>query len=296
MKVLLFGSGQTQYISKIYREAGHQTRILDRDNLRHRLLALRDILWCDTLYLVSGRDLTSVKLLRLAMMLKKKFILHWIGTDVLQATEAFRENQKVMNEQYPHIDLVCAQHLQTELLQIGVQALYVPIVPLDMKFEALEPPKTHAVLSYIPHSRESFYGMEKLKALAKRHPEIPFYIVANNGENDTDKLPNVHYQGTVGRQEMMELYRRCSILLRYPEHDGLSMMLIEALGLGRQVIYSYPFPCVLTPNDNSDEAINSVFQEILSAPPKVNREGSEYVRQQYSNEKLLERYKEIGVI
>ena len=65
-------------------------------------------------------------------------------------------------------------------------------------------PNNHAVLAYIPETRENskyfenvktredFYNMPLLKAMAKRFPELDFYIVANTGKNDDAKLLNIH--------------------------------------------------------------------------------------------------------
>lgn len=294
MKVLFFGSDFfTKMISEIYQEAGHETRILERSR---KVRSVRDVLWCDEVYLVSGRDLNSVRLLRLAMALKKKFIIHWIGTDVVQAMQQYQKDHVVPNAQYPHIDLAIAENLQQELLEIGIHAACVPFVPGDMDFQPQPAPQTHMVLSYIPEAREQFYGMETLKELAKRHPEVPFCIVANDGKNDSNKLPNIHYMGRVGRQEMAELYRKCSVLFRYPQHDGLAIMKLEAMGLGRQVIHCYPFPYVITPEDNSIDAIDAALQKVLSEPPKVNQEGSDYVKREFTRERIRQRYREAGVI
>lgn len=297
MKVLFFGSDMfVEIISQIYREAGHETRTMARDSLIYKLFAVRDVLWCDEIYLVSGRDLKSVKLLRLAMALKKRIIIHWTGTDVLQATEKFQKDHIVLNEQYPHIDLADAEHLRTELENIGIHAAFVPIASFDLNFPVLPAPEKHMVLSYIPETREQFYGMEILKELARRHPEVPFCIVANDGKNDSNKLPNIHYMGRVGRQEMAELYGKCSVLFRYPEHDGMPVMVLEAMGLGRQVIHRYPFAHVITPENDSIEAIDAALQKVLSEPPKVNQEGSDYVKREFTKEKISEWYRRAGVI
>lgn len=297
MKVLFFGSDFfTKIISEIYQEAGHETRIMGRASLIQKVQAVKDVLWCDEVYLVSGRDLNSVKLLRLAMALKKRIIIHWNGTDVLQATEKFQNNHIVLNAQYPHIDLAGAEHLQTELEDIGIHASYVPIVSFDLNYPVQPAPEKHMVLSYIPEAREQFYGMETLKELAKRHPEVPFCIVANDGKNDSNKLPNIHYMGRVGRQEMAELYRKCSVLFRYPQHDGLAIMKLEAMGLGRQVIHRYPFPYVITPEEDSIESIDAALRKVLSEPPRVNQEGADYVRREFTKERILQRYREAGVI
>lgn len=297
MKVLFFGSEFfTEIISELYQEAGHETRIMGRDSLIQKVQAVRDVLWCDEVYLVSGRDLNSVKLLRLAMALKKKFIIHWTGTDVVQATEQYQKNHVVLNAQYPHIDLVDAEWLRQELQEIGIDAAYIPINRQDLNCQVVNPPENHMVLSYIPKHRETFYGMEKLKALAERHPDVPFCILGNDGEYDTRKLPNMHYLGWVGKQEMEEYYRKCSVLIRYPEHDALGGTVLEALGFGRQVIYRYSVPYTITPENDSIEAIDAALQKVLSEPPKVNQEGADYVRQEFTTERILQRYREAGAI
>lgn len=297
MKVLLFGSDFfTKIISEIYQEAGHETRIMGRASLIQKVQAVKDVLWCDEVYLVSGRDLNSVKLLRLAMALKKRIIIHWTGTDVVHATQQYQKDHVVPNAQYPHIDLAVASHLQQELLEIGIHAAYVPIASQDLNFRVLPAPETHMVLCYLPEGRETFYGIEILKALAKKHPEVPFCILANNGGKDAQKLPNLHYMGTVGRKKMEELFGKCSVLLRYPEHDGLPVMMLEAQGFGRQVIHRYPFPYVITPEEDSIESIDAALRKVLSEPPRVNQEGADYVRREFTKERILQRYREAGVI
>lgn len=297
MKIVFFGSDFfSKFISQIYQEAGHKTRIIERDSLIHKMRALRDVLWCDEVYLVSGKDLNSAKLLRLAVALKKRFVIHWIGTDVIQATERYQKDHIILNAQYPHIDLAVAEHLQEELENIGIHAAYVPIVSFDMDYQVQPAPEEHMVLSYMPETREQFYGIEILKELAKRHPEVPFCIVANDGKNDSHKLPNIHYLGRVDRQEMAELYGKCSVLFRYPEHDGMPVMVLEAMGFGRQVIHRYPFPFVITPENDSIEAIDAALQEILAVSPKVNQDGSDYVKREFTKEKIIERYQRAGVI
>ena len=296
MKILFLGEGSFFFISEIIKEKGHEVRLQRGRSKWDKLLTLPDLLWADTVYHLYGVDLNRVVLLRIAKLLKKKIILHWIGTDVMEATEQYQKDHRILNEQYPHIDLADAEYLRTELEDIGIHAAFVPIVSFDLNYPVQPAPEKHMVLSYIPETREQFYGMEILKELARRHPEVPFCIVANDGKNDSNKLPNIHYMGRVGRQEMAELYGKCSVLFRYPKHDGMSVMVLEAMGLGRQVIYRYPFAHVITPENDSIEAIDAALQKVLSEPPKVNQEGSDYVKREFTKEKISEWYRKAGVI
>ena len=89
MKVLFLGEDQTRHISKLYQEQGHAVRVIHGGRL-NKLLGLPGLLWADTVYHVFGTDINRVFLLRLAKLLKKKIILHWIGTDVLEAAQTVK--------------------------------------------------------------------------------------------------------------------------------------------------------------------------------------------------------------
>lgn len=295
MKVLFLGEDQTRHISKLYQEQGHAVRVIHGGRL-NKLLGLPGLLWADTVYHVYGTDINRVVLLRLAKLLKKKIILHWIGTDVLEAAQIYEKEGRVLNADYPHVDLAVAEHLCRELSQIGIAAKEVPIIPVGMKFEILPIPERHGVLSYIPEFRQEFYGIDLLRQLARRFPEVPFYVVANTGAQDPGDLPNVHYTGLLCWEELKKVYEKCSILLRYPRHDGLPVMLLEAMGLGRQVVYRYPFPGAHTPAGDSPEEVAAVLEKLLSSPPAVNQEGADYVRQRYNEGNLLKAYQDAGLL
>lgn len=296
MKILFLGESQIRFLSKLYRENGHEVRVLRGRGKLNKLLAVPDLLWADVVYHVYGADINRVALLRLARLLKKKIILHWIGTDVLEAVETFQKEGRVVNADYPHVDLAVAEHLCRELEQVGIAAKEVPIIPVGMQFEILPMPERHGVLSYIPESRQDFYGIDLLRDMARRFPEVPFYVVANTGSQDPGDLPNLHYTGMLCWEELKKVYEKCSVLLRYPRHDGLPVMILEAMGLGRQVVYRYPFPGAHTPAGDSAEEVAAELQKLFSSPPTVNLEGADYVRQRYNEENLLKAYQDAGLI
>lgn len=296
MRILFYGSGQKKHIAELYQKVGHAVIVsnwaVPPSNLKHRL----SLLWCDTVYIVYGRDFSANEVVRMAVRLKKRIIIHWIGTDVLQATESYISEQKTWNQDFPHLDIACAPHLVEELAQIGIRAEYVPIYPINKKFSPLPMPRSHAVLAYIPEPRETFYGKEIMLYLAKKHPEVPFYIVANGGIHDPMPLSNVHYLGMLNWEELKAVYAKSSILLRCTEHDGLPVMVLEALGLGRYVIFSHSFPYVNTPSCRVPEKVEEELTSILAFAPTLNYDGSEYVNAHFTAEKLMNTYKEIGII
>lgn len=296
MRIFFLGETQTRHIAKIYLSMGHNVWILADGHKSSKFKNILELFRSDIVYQVSGMDIKKNKYLALATFLKKKIILHWIGTDVLLTTEAYRKSGKIINANYPHINLACAIHLKDELAQIGIQAEYVPIFPTDISFELLPLPDNHAVLSYIPETRAEFYGIRELRYLAEKFPHIDFHIVANNGQSDTKPLPNLFYHGFLSWEELRDIYKRCTILFRYTKHDGLPVMLIEALGLGRQAIFSFEFPYVHTPRANNLEDLEDLFSQLISLPPEVNHEGSKYVNSHFTKAILVERYKELNLI
>jgi glycosyltransferase involved in cell wall biosynthesis len=296
MKVLFLGSSQIKHIEKVFLHFGYE--IINPNNKYKGVLrkfeTLYKLLKCDMIYFVSGTDISKSAFLKLAVFLKKKIIVHWIGTDVLTYTKRYNETQTVINKDC--INLAGSDLLQRELRQIGIESKVVPIVPTDFAFRSLEMPEKHAVLAYIPANREEFYNMPLLKKVAKHFSNLDFHIVANSGENDSEKLPNVYYHGYLNAEQMNELYKKCSILFRFPEHDGLSMMLLEALGYGKSVIYRYEFPFAEYPKDENFESIVESFEKILSENPKVNQDAVNFINTEFSLKKQIQRYKDAGVL
>lgn len=280
----------------LYSAAGHGTRLLELNGIKQKIQGLCDVFWCDTLYLVYGRNYSSYRIVRLAAALKRRIIIHWIGSDVLQAAASSNGGLSGWNADFRHIDLACAPHLADELAEIGISAEYVPILPVENRCELVPMPPSHAVLAYIPEDREQFYGIETAKSLAAKHPDIPFYIVANRGKNDVNKLSNIHYLGMLDREALHTQYAKSSILLRCTEHDGLPVMILEAMQLGRQVIYNFRFPYAHTPETRDIGSIEKLFDELTSAPPNLNDEGRKYVNDTFTNELIYKRYQEIGII
>lgn len=296
MRILLLGSSQTKHIRDLFSKDGHKIVESECKNggFLGKIEFFSKLLVTDMVYHVGGIDISRSLFFRIARILGKKIVVHWIGTDVLNFTKLYEKEKKVINEQA--INLAGSDLLKKELQEIGIKSFVVPIVSTEFCFEPLDAPQKHAVISYIPEAREDFYGMDLLKMVATAFPSVDFYIVANSGKNDKQPLNNIHYEGFLNPNEMQALYKKSSVLFRFPQHDGLSMMVLEALGLGKTVIYRYEFPFVLTPKTNSVEDVIKVFEKVLSVSPKTNKEGSDFVNTNFSIEKQMSRYREAGVL
>ena len=104
------------------------------------------------------------------------------------------------------------------------------------------------------------------------------------------KYNNVKFYGYLNSKEMEQLYEEVTILVRYPEHDGMSMMVIEALGMGKHVLYKYKHPYVETPRSESISDIYETFKNIIDKPVSINKEGHDFVKEFYSSKNIMELY------
>lgn len=224
--------------------------------------------------------------LRIAKIYKKKVISHWIGSDVLKAQEL--GNLKSV-QSYIDCNLTCSPIIKEELLELKIESKEIPILPMNMSEEYSALPAKHGVIMYLPKGNEKFYGISYLEYAAKEFKDLDFYIVGN--DNDSINLKNVHFLGKIPKEKMFELYDKTSILIRLPEHDGLSLMLLEALVKGKEVIYCYDFPHTVRVTNNNE--LKEAIINIISNVPKYNEKGHNYILEQYNLHDIKERLKEI---
>lgn len=216
--------------------------------------------------------------LKIAKMLHKKVICHWIGTDVVLAKRNIKLALKV--QKHISLNLAGSAFLKQELKEIGINAEEIPILPIKMETEFSDVPKAHKVIAYLPEGKEEFYGIKYVKAAAENFKEVEFNVVGNG--NDKLNIPNVHFLGKIDKDEMEKLYNNSTILMRLPEHDGLSLMLLEALIKGKEVIYCYDFP--FTKKASNMKEMMVAMKLITEKEPKMNIDGHNYVVEHYKIE------------
>lgn len=295
-RVLFIGSSQTAHIAKIYERCGWKFRIFDKtgSKIRRSIRNVIYIIQSNLIYIVGVFDVVNFFPYRLAKVMNKSIIIHWIGTDVDRFVNGDFSKAKELNNRC--VNIAGSQLLQKELKSVGIDCSVIPIVPTDYSFEPLPPASEHSVIAYIPKGREDYYGMQLLNNVAKQLPNLTFHIVANDGDDIDEKMDNVKFMGRLDPHEMKALYQKSSILFRYPKHDGLSMMVLEALGLGRAVVYKYEFPYVNTPSSSDVNDVVTEFKRIISSPPVVNYEAVSYINTEFSEEKQIEIYKKNGIV
>lgn len=295
-EIFLTGSSQIAHIAELLSKNGYKTSTLQCDNsniwtLLHFYGKYVIQLWnASQVYIVYAMPNRSIMLM-IARLFRKKIILHWIGTDVYNYTHNIVSAAPYTGN-VSHI--AGSQLLHDELEVVGIQSDIIPIIPFGMKLELMEMPEKHAALVYLPKGKEDFYHGDIVKELAIRNQDIEFHIVANDHYSPLS-LPNVIFHGNLNADEMNDLYEKISILVRLPKHDGLSMMVIEALAKGKQVLYRYEHPYVYTPYSMRIEDIDSKFKEIISKNTELNRRGHDYILERYTEENMMKAYEKYQV-
>jgi len=244
----------------------------------------KDIKEFDIVHLISGYQ--RIKLLTWLRSLGKKVINHWVGSDVLKVLEDRKTRLLAhMTDKLIDAQFAKAKHLIRELKQAGISATYLPSVPPIDKKVSLR--YKRGVLVYIPFDRVDFHRGKEILELAKLFPEIDFHVVDNKGKG-LPLEPNIHYYGWVDNME--PIWEKVSVLIRYPKHDGLSSLVLEALVRGKWVIWNQRLKhCSYVKNREK------VLYELANLLRKedLNLESRQFVLKEFDPKKIGKQYIEI---
>jgi len=256
---------------------------------------IKQIKECDIVHAVF--PFHTVESVIIAKLLGKKVIYHWIGTDVWYLLDSLADDFK--KGQYSHFlykiffkilkhfadfHLCGSGNLKKGLAIRGIKAEIIPIVPLKMSFRLGSGKLSLTVLSYLPEERHEFYGSKIFFDLAKEFPEVTFLALCKEGEMSKSSNSNIQYLPY--QENMAKIYQKTGIILRMPEHDGMSLMVLDGLLRGKQIIFSYKFPFCYQAN-NFSEAKKAL--RLFIKNPKTNREGAEFVKKNFSHERISRR-------
>jgi len=182
-------------------------------------------------YQHGGGPFVPPRIMAACRLLGRPIVKHWLGSDVMRANDPLVQAQNATGQ---IVHWANSPWLAAELAQAGIEAQTVSNLGSDGMVLPL-PPGLLTVLTFLPSF--DFYGGQDVLALARALPDVRFLVVANDGRNAPHE-PNIEYLGY--RNDMREVYERCHLLFRMPQHDGKSRMVCEALAYGRHVIWNYP--------------------------------------------------------
>ncbi len=216
----------------------------------------------------------------LARLRGKQMVSHWIGTDAMcyhGKMNPFKRLSVWVHRHLVALQLADSEIIQEELRGIGIETKLLRLLPEAIIGQVTPLPEQPVILSYWDDKRFEFYGGDIVIALAKAFPEVKFVIVRATGKGLVEVPSNVEFLGMV--DNMPEIYRSSTCLIRIPEHDGLSAMVLEAMANGRYVIYNHKCPCAYFATD---------FNSVCKALEKIMRkktpsiEGAEYIKKNFS--------------
>ena len=233
---------------------------------------------CDLVYQIGGR-VNVGRFLRAARLLRKKLIvMHWVGSDTLEAQSAVssgRCDPWVLNSIHHWAD---SAWILKEVRELGVGCEYVPLASPRVSISPAPLPEEFKVLVYVPSVEAAeLYGLDKILEAARALPHVRFELVGLRDGPLESPPPNIRFHERV--PDLTEYYKQATVVWRPTRHDGLSWMVCEALGHGRHVLWSYPFPgCTLV--SSTSEAIAAIqnLQQLHRAQKlKLNYEGVAFI-------------------
>lgn len=257
---------------------------------------VKKLLWGDLIHIFTLKStgiqgIIWVFLISVLRCARKKVILHWTGTDVLVLTPF----SGVIFSKLANLHLAYAPWLVVELREKGIESTWLPVLtPLGTTNSPL--PKDLTVLVHLGGSvgRYEFYGGKEVEKMARVLPDVNFLIMGRVTSEHRLQLSNVQYLGRVPRKKMDEVYSNSTVLLRMTRHDGLSLMVLEAMARGRYVVWTIEFPYCYGV-DGYHEALECI--KGLRSVKKTNMGAQEFVKNQFNNEKWLNKlvrvYKEV---
>ncbi|MBA4181620.1 MAG: hypothetical protein C0506_13600 [Anaerolinea sp.] len=248
------------------------------------------LLRADIVYLIGSRIEKGSPQDRMLQLRRKPVAIHWVGTDVLIASEEHargRVSGRVATKPAHWCD---APWLVDELRAIGVRSSYLPLpIPLAA-VEAPPLPDQFRVLLYLPvdaFDREVF-DIEALLRLPPEFPEIPFTLIPSPAETLPGPLPpNLEARGWV--TYMDALYRTITVVVRLTSHDGMSFMVAESLARERYAIWTFPLEGAI--QSKGFEEVSAALRELLrqhrSGELRPNHAGRDYVLRHFDRDTLL---------
>lgn len=296
MKPVVIITGLPYFASKVCRDLQTYDRTVTYIFLNtyyrkfDQLKYLVYIWFARTVYSINGA-LGGSRVLTLAVRLKKKVVMHWVGSDLVEAQRRMREHtaRKELIQWPTH--LTDTPWYVEPLSALGIRAAYFPLLSIGEDRKLLPFPDQFTVAAYIPDSNPDFYGFNALKAAADSMPDTLFLVA---GLSPSVSLPpNMEALGWVDHME--SVFARAVVVVRMPQHDGLSIFVLEALAHGRYVLYNQPYAMTTLVLD-SQALLNKLIElrdEFQRGALATNQAGHQFVAANFSKATMLLKLKHL---
>jgi hypothetical protein len=266
---------------------GWEFRFYPDKGIRNLMAMARYLRGCDMAYQIGGR-ITSGKFLRVAKLLgKEKIVVHWCGSDATLARReaAAGKAEPWVKEKLHHWS--DSDQITREMEEIGLKCEPIPLPSTWIPNRPSPMPSEFCVLVFVPDaSRGKLYGLDLMMNVARELPEVRFELVGLKVGSVSGAPENFRIHGHI--PDLTEFYQRSSVLWRPARHDGLSCMVLEALGHGRHVLWTYPFPGVVrvASAEEARSQIARLHELHRRGQLDINRAGVKVIAEKYAPERV----------
>lgn len=241
----------------------------------------------DVIYSING-TLGRSKVFDLAIKHNKLAIMHWVGTDVLDASSAFEKGTYKKDFVQRVVHFCEVNWIQDELQQIGVDAEILNFASFDRKFDVVYPQTNRLkILSYMSDARAEFYGLPSVIELARKFSDVDFSIVGAKAQKFQPLPQNLVAHGWVDQMEPH--FDACHATIRFPQHDGLSNFVLESLARAKHVLYNHPYPnCTFCPSlVELERAVYDLREAVKLGTYQPNLNGKQFVENEFNSEHIF---------
>ena len=194
---------------------------------------------------------------------KSKVVIWWSGSDILHfakqkdLVELVKENSRIS-----HIATV--NFIEKDLADLGITYKKVPL--FSLKTALFEPsPLGDSIYVYKPGS-SVYCPMPLYEKIRKEFKGIHFI--------------EAHSHHAFDEREMLNVYRRSFLSLRFTKHDGLSHTACESGLMGRKILWNGDIPSAI--NYSSEDDILIKIEDVIKnkyCPFKISSTVKEYMDQ-----------------
>lgn len=232
-----------------------------------------------------------------------KKVVHFVGSDVWQLYHVNMMNLKFWREYFKqNVDvLLCeSEFIKAELEDLGIKNVRVVPIPPAKIYDVMPLPEKFTVAVYQPQTNAEFYYPQEMERIAQMCPEIEFKFFGNpimggRKKDSEGKETNIEYMGYIEPSKMENFIRSCSAIIRFPQHDGLPLSVIEFLTAGRYSIQSVPMEHtnILPMQMFAAEKVAAGLKKLKETVVEPNIEGSKFWREKANQDKYRETMLEI---
>jgi hypothetical protein len=172
--------------------------------------------------------------------------IHWFGSDVAKCSKLYMDGERrifdiLRGDRFLHIP--CAPHIKEELEdKLGLEPCEPLIVPAEKTLDRMPPANRFQVAVYLPSLAIDFYNSGTMvDALEAAKVKTIFYHFMFKSYKLEFIGPHEYRYG-INREEYEQVIADSAVLLRCPNHDGMSVGAAEFLMAGRPVLSTHDLP------------------------------------------------------